>query len=147
MNTSLPARANEALIDELHERWLKDRNSVDSEWGAFFEGFELGLIRLKKLEAAEAIASVGSPLQARVDAMVEAFRAIGHTAAHLDPISEQSPEHAQLDPAAFGLLETDMNEVVSCRHFQGGRAMPLRELVQSLRQIFCDTVGIEFTHI
>ena len=147
MNTSLPARANEALIDELHERWLKDRNSVDSEWGAFFEGFELGLIRLKKLEAAEAIASVGSPLQARVDAMVEAFRAIGHTAAHLDPISEQAPENAQLDPAAFGLLEADMNEVVSCRHFQGGRAMPLRELVQSLRQIFCDTVGVEFTHI
>lgn len=147
MNTSLPARANEALIDELHERWLKDRNLVDSEWAAFFEGFELGLIRLKKLESAEAMAPVGSPLQARVDAMVEAFRTIGHTAAHLDPISEQAPENPQLDPAAFGLLEADMNEVVSCRHFHGGCAMPLRDLVQRLRQTFCETVGVEFTHI
>ena len=147
MNTSLPARANEALIDELHESWLKDRNSVDSEWAAFFEGFELGLVRLKKIEAAEAIASSGSPLQARVDAMVEAYRTIGHTAAHLDPISDQAPVNAQLDPAAFGLLEADMNEVVSCRHFQGGCAMPLRKMIQSLRETFCDTVGVEFTHI
>ena len=64
MNTSVPARANETLIDEVHQRWQADRHSVSPDWAAFFEGFELGLARLKKEEEAAASGIGSSPLPA-----------------------------------------------------------------------------------
>ena len=147
MNTSLPARANEALIDELYERWVADHSSVDPEWAAFFEGFELGLVRSRKTEAREAVQGSSSPLQARVDLLVEAYRTIGHTAAHLNPLSKSAPAISRLEPSDFGLGEADLNEVVSSRNFQQGREMPLKEMVAGLRQTYCETLGVEFTHI
>ena len=147
MNTSLPARANEALIDELYERWVADHDSVQPEWAAFFEGFELGLVRSRKVEARGAVQGSGSPIQARVDLLVEAYRMIGHTAAHLNPLSKSAPSISRLELADFGLGEADLNEVVSSRHFQQGREMPLKEMIAGLRQTYCETLGVEFTHI
>ena len=147
MNTSLPARANEALIDELYERWVTDHSSVDPEWAAFFEGFELGMVRSRKAEVREAVQGSSSPLQARVDLLVEAYRTIGHTAAHLNPLSKSAPSISRLEPSEFGLGEADLSEVVSSRNFQQGRAMPLKEMIAGLRQTYCETLGVEFTHI
>src|SRR2546427_11330597 len=42
MRTSIDARANLDLIEENYRRWQQNRESVDSGWSAFFEGFELG---------------------------------------------------------------------------------------------------------
>jgi 2-oxoglutarate dehydrogenase E1 component len=146
MNLTVPARANGALIDELHQSWLSDRHSVSQEWAAFFEGFELGLARSE--EAPPAAARLpASPLQARVDDLVRAHREFGHTAARLDPISKTQPSNPALDPAAFGLAPGDMDQTVSSRFFQNGRPMPLRELVEGLRAAYCGTLGVEFTHI
>jgi len=147
MNTSLPARANEALIDELYERWVTDHSSVEPEWAAFFEGFELGLVRSRKVEAREATQGSASPIQARVDLLVEAYRTMGHTAAHLNPLSKSAPSISRLEPSDFGLGEADLNEVVSSRNFQQGREMPLKEMIAGLRQTYCETLGVEFTHI
>jgi 2-oxoglutarate dehydrogenase E1 component len=147
MNTSVPARANETLIDEMHQRWLADRQSVSPDWAAFFEGFELGLARLKKEEEAAASGIGSSPLQARVDALVAAYRSIGHTASHLNPLAPSAPEPPLLAPSEFGFTEADMKEVVSSRHFQQGRQMPLGEMISALRQTYSDTLGVEFSHI
>ena len=147
MNTSVPARANEALIDELHELWLKDRGAVSPDWAAFFEGFELGLARSKKLEQAQGSGGPPSPLQSRVDALVDSYLTIGHTISNLDPLNLAERKNTHLDISEFGLSESDMGETVSSRQFRGGQAMPLRDLLDGLRQTYCDTVGIEFMHI
>ena len=147
MNTSVPARANETLIDEMHQCWQADRHSVSPDWAAFFEGFELGLARLKKEEQAIASGLASSPLQARVDAMVEAYRSSGHAASHLNPLSPTAPEAPLLSPSEFGFADADMNEMVSSRHFQQGRQMPLGTMIAGLRQTYSDTLGVEFSHI
>ena len=147
MNISVPARANEALIDELHQRWLADRRSVSEDWAAFFEGFELGLGRAETLELKESAGPCASPLQSRIDDLVNAYRTLGHTAAHLDPISPTAPSNSQLDLSQFGLGPADMEEIVSSRYFQKSRPMPLRELLDTLRRTYCGTLGAEFEHI
>ncbi|MEI8294476.1 MAG: 2-oxoglutarate dehydrogenase E1 component [bacterium] len=147
MNTSVPARANETLIDEMHQRWQADRHSVSPDWAAFFEGFELGLARLKKQEEAAATSHSASPLQARVDAIVEAYRSIGHRAAHLNPLATSAPVVPELDAAEFGFADADMNEIVSSRHFADGRQMTLREMFDALRATYSGTLGVEFTHV
>ena len=100
MNTSVPARANEAMIDELHQRWLQDRRSVSPDWAAFFEGFELGLERSVVEEQKEGAGLPASPLQAKVDELVRAYRAIGHTCTHLDPISPAPPSSTPAMPVS-----------------------------------------------
>ncbi|MFS0700049.1 hypothetical protein AB6N24_08780, partial [Cellulomonas sp. 179-A 4D5 NHS] len=34
--------ANEWLVDELYEQYLKDKNAVDPAWWEFFEGYKPG---------------------------------------------------------------------------------------------------------
>ena len=40
--TSFPTHANADIIEATYQAWLKDHNSVDPTWRAFFQGFTLG---------------------------------------------------------------------------------------------------------
>jgi 2-oxoglutarate dehydrogenase E1 component len=42
MNSTFSARSSEALIEENYGKWVSNPRSVDPDWAAFFEGFELG---------------------------------------------------------------------------------------------------------
>ena len=91
MRTSIATRANLDLLDENYERWLQNPRSVDSDWAAFFEGFELG--NLPQRNGAAVAAPVGEvregPLQTRVDGLVYAYRILGHTIARLNPLADK----------------------------------------------------------
>src|SRR4051812_19519905 len=41
MNASFATRWNLGAIEDAHQRWREDPGSVDEQWRAFFEGFEL----------------------------------------------------------------------------------------------------------
>lgn len=152
MNTSLAARPNEALIDQNYERWVKDRHSVGADWAAFFEGFELGYARSQKngdspLPDAPADGAVAPSLQTRVDALVYAYRTMGHSMAHLDPLSEKPRENPLLSLRELGFDEKDLDLQVSSRFFREDRKMRLREMIADLQATYCATVGAEFVHI
>ncbi len=80
--------------------------SVDAQWNAFFAGFELGCQQppRRASEAAKGAAPGSSPAvesapernrQSRVDALVSAYRRLGHQQAKLDPlhlIKRRTPE-------------------------------------------------------
>jgi 2-oxoglutarate dehydrogenase complex dehydrogenase (E1) component-like enzyme len=48
MNSTVSARLNADLLDEKYAQWSDDPRSVDAEWAAFFDGFELGSAQTKK---------------------------------------------------------------------------------------------------
>jgi len=149
MNTSLAARPNEALIDQNYERWLKDRNSVTPDWAAFFEGFELGFSRSQTGDVSEAPAggAIAPSLQTRVDALVYAYRTMGHSIAHLDPLQTTPRENPLLSLRELGFSEKDLDLQVSSRFFREDRKMSLREMIADLTSTYCSTVGVEFIHI
>jgi 2-oxoglutarate dehydrogenase E1 component len=147
MNTSLAARSNEALIEQNYERWLEDRHSVGADWGAFFEGFELGCVRSHKPGAPDEAAAVAPSLQTRVDALVYAYRTMGHSMAHLDPLSPSPRENPLLSLRELGFSEKDLDLVVSSRFFRDDRKMTVREMIADLQATYCATVGAEFVHI
>jgi len=151
MNTSFAARWNEALLDEKYECWLRDRHSVEPDWSAFFEGFELGFARSQKsgetAPDAPAEGAVAPSLQTRVDALVYAYRTMGHSIAHLDPLSESGRDNPLLSLRELGFQEKDLDLLVSSRFFRDDRKMTLREMIADLRTIYCGTIGCEFVHI
>src|SRR5512133_2592192 len=105
--SSLPTHANAAIIEAAYEAWLKDHNSVDPTWRAFFQGFTLGssgaspVAALTAAASNEAQAHVVAPIidslrQSRVHQLINAYRSIGHVEAHLDPLSDPPSAHPKL---------------------------------------------------
>ncbi len=149
MNNTFSARTSEALIDDNYERWLANPKSVQPDWAAFFEGFELGHAKSEQgVNGDSAPAATGDVYQQiRVDGLVYAYRTLGHSIADLDPLDDISRENPLLSLRELGFEEKDLDLQVSSRFFREGRVMSLRDLIDELRAIYCGTVGTEFMHI
>jgi 2-oxoglutarate dehydrogenase E1 component len=151
MHPLFATRANLDLLEENYERWQKNPDSLDPSWLAFFEGFELGDLKLRNGAAAMAAAAPadvgGQPLQTRVDGLVYAYRTLGHTIARIDPLAEKRPQNPLLSLRELGFSEKDLDLVVSSKFFFDDRKMTLREMIALLESIYADTIGSEFQHI
>ncbi len=146
---SVSESANAALIEEYHQRWLDDPNSVDPTWRAFFQGFTLAGGHITPAAAARVgdVSIVDSLKQAHVHYLINAYRSLGHTEAHLDPLSGPPPPQPRLQLAQFNLKEADLDTVFDTGSYLGGGQMKLRDIVAALRQTYCGHVGVEYAHI
>ena len=143
---SVSERANAGVIEEYHQRWLDNPDSVDPTWRAFFQGFTLG----SSGQTAAAIPAgtvVDSVKQSGVYYLINAYRAIGHIQSHLDPLSGPPPASPKLQLKQFRLDEADLDTVFDISNFAGGGQMKLRDIVAALNQIYCGHVGVEYAHI
>jgi 2-oxoglutarate dehydrogenase E1 component len=147
MRTSYLNDWNADLLDEYYQRWKQDPTSVDSSWSAFFEGFELGLSPGKNGQAVAQAAGTSDQLLERVDGLIYNFRILGHTQARIDPLSDSRPEQPALSLRELGLDDVPLDTIVSSRYFQGARRLSLAELIEELRRMYSDTIGVEFMHI
>ena len=150
--STFTARWSEGLIDDNYERWRSNPQSVDPDWAAFFEGFELGFAKSEENgETATAEPTPGtlpdSSLQTRVEALVYAYRTLGHTIADLDPLDLLKRSNPLLSLKELGFEERELDLVVSSRFFKEGKKMKLRDMIRELEANYCGTVGAEFMHI
>ncbi|MGE0786235.1 MAG: 2-oxoglutarate dehydrogenase E1 component [Sandaracinaceae bacterium] len=91
--------------------------------------------------SADTMAAVA--LQARVSAMVNAYRVRGHLFADLDPLG--LTEHPEFDISleTFGLHRIDPSTPFA----YGNQTLPLADIVARLKETYCRTIGVEFTYI
>ena len=146
---SVGSRWNADLVAQLHEQWKQDPKSVDSDWQSFFEGFELGLAlppKPGKAGAAPASGGVDAVAQAKVLAAIHAYRTLGHLQTKTNPLAEPFP-HFELTEKALGLDTIPANQVFYTGDFLGGTNLPLSEILTKLKSIYCNTIGVEYTHI
>jgi 2-oxoglutarate dehydrogenase E1 component len=144
----LPTRANADIIESMHRVWLDNPDAVDPTWRAFFQGFTLGTTGASLEGAAGAEAAIVDSLkQSRVHYLINAYRAIGHTQSHLDPLSDAPPPAPKLQLAQFRLGDEDLDTSFDVGTYRGGGQMKLRDIVESLRRTYCGHVGVEYTHI
>jgi 2-oxoglutarate dehydrogenase E1 component len=87
-------------------------------------------------------------LQNRVAQLVNAYRVRGHLFANLDPLESTSSAAPELELSNFGLGDADLKSTFSTAGMSG---MPeranLRDIVEHLRETYCSSIGVEFTHI
>ncbi len=157
--SSLPTHANADLIEATYQAWLKDPNSVDPTWRAFFQGFTLGangtaspVAALAAAAGNEAQAHVAAPIidsltQSRVHQLINAYRSIGHVEAHLDPLAERPPAHPKLSLEQFSLRDDDLDTSFDIGTYLGGGQMKLRDVLENLRRTYCGHIGVEYMHI
>ena len=157
MNSSVAARFNADLLEDNYARWREDPGSVDSQWAAFFEGFALGAAQTAEGQGsldADAgkneslrVTQVDSAFRAGVVRMLYNYRSLGHTEAWLDPLNLAPPVNPCLSYDQFGFSESDLQEQVASRFFEGGKPMKLAQMVGRLQQIYCGKIGFEYMHI
>ncbi|MCM2275958.1 MAG: 2-oxoglutarate dehydrogenase E1 component [Candidatus Didemnitutus sp.] len=140
-------RANAAIVDEYYQRWLAEPESVDASWRAFFQGFTLGADGRTLAGGTAAAPGECIPKQSQVDSLIYHYRAIGHVDAHLNPLAEKPAPSKRLALEAFGLSEADLETEFEVGHYLGGGRMKLRDIVASLRETYCGSVGVEYVHI
>ena len=137
---------NLSLIEDYYQRWINDPDLVDGSWRNFFQGYELG--RDPRAASDRGVDPELARGQAAVTRLIDAYREFGHYVANLDPLRLEPggspPEH--LEPAAFGLTESDLDRVFYHQLSPDGSST-LRELIEILRETYCRTVGVEFMHI
>jgi 2-oxoglutarate dehydrogenase E1 component len=164
--TSALSGANAGFIEDLYELFLKDATSVDSTWAAYFAGLKGGTTRevahgevrerlLARQQApamsrASASADVASAKQGAVSRLIQVYANRGHLIARLDPLGLQDrgkPYVLNLDH--FDLTDADLDT----EFFTGSRIEAIRtrsklkDILATLKFIYCDTIGAEFAHV
>ena len=142
---SVGSRWNADLLTSLHEQWTKDPSSVEADWRAFFEGFELGL-SLPAKPGKGAVAGVDASSQWKVLAAIQAYRMLGHLQSRTNPLADPVP-HFELADKFLGLDAIAPDRVFHTGDFLGGQMLPLSEILAKLKATYCGPIGVEFAHI
>jgi 2-oxoglutarate dehydrogenase E1 component len=85
--------------------------------------------------------------QARVLQLIHAYRVRGHLVSDLDPLDSQRAPHKDLDPATYGLTLWDLDREFITNGLSGRDRATLREILETLRDTYCGTVGVEYMYI
>ncbi|MBW2689926.1 MAG: 2-oxoglutarate dehydrogenase E1 component [Deltaproteobacteria bacterium] len=126
-------------LEEQYQLWKSEPSQVSPDWQAFFEGFDLA--RQTPVTDSELAAK-----NSAVDSLIYRYRDLGHLQAGTDPLTPEPTDHAQLNIAAFGLTEKDLDLTFYPLRFPKQRAT-LREIIALLQETYCGAIGVEFMHI
>ncbi|MGF1483105.1 MAG: 2-oxoglutarate dehydrogenase E1 component [Opitutales bacterium] len=164
-NLAFANRANADVIDAYYNDWLRQPDSLEPDWRAFFEGFTLAQQlpppRFKNGKnghgngstdtlARPASREAGTPdaiKQANVIGAIYAYRSIGHTQAHLNPLASEPPVNPRLSMERLGFESADLEDVYYTGNYLKGGPMSVSDLLDRLSTTYCGPIGVEYLHI
>ena len=85
--------------------------------------------------------------QSRVIRLINMYRVRGHLLADLNPIGWEVLSHPELDLSYNGLTVWDLDREFLAEGLPGPRMMTLRRIIDTLRDAYCRTTGVEYMHI
>ena len=164
---------NAPYVEDLYEKYLDNPASVPERWRAYFDQMQLvpaadGSLQSPDVAHAPIVESLAQRAKAgtlrpsvgpsdlsvarkqvHVQSIIAAYRFLGSRWADLDPLKRQErPPIPELEPAFYDLTEADMEIVFSASNtYFGQEQMTLREIIKSLRQTYCGTIGVEYMYI
>ena len=84
---------------------------------------------------------------ARVMQLIHAYRVRGHVLADINPLGHEAYYYPELDPAYYGLSIWDLDREFDTGGFGGTQRATLRDILERLRETYCDKIGLEWMHI
>jgi len=139
-NLSVANRWNLDLVEENYAAWLEEPDALDSMWRAFFEGFELASSNGHGSATASAEAAPTSDedpiIQGKVIGAIYAFRSIGHTQGHYNPLAPEPMPNPRLSLQRLGFDGVDLSRPFHTGNYLGGVTMPIQELLDRLKSTY-----------
>ncbi|MBB3124242.1 2-oxoglutarate dehydrogenase E1 component [Mesoflavibacter sabulilitoris] len=143
--------AHTAYFAELYDQYLKNPDSVEPSWRAFFQGYDFGSENYgMEGEIVEGVsAQIPEHLQKefQVVNLIDGYRSRGHLFTKTNPVRERRKYAPTLELANFGLSEADLDTQFNAGEILGIGTQSLREILKHLDSIYCDSIGIEYMYI
>ncbi|HEX8243153.1 MAG TPA: thiamine pyrophosphate-dependent enzyme, partial [Longimicrobium sp.] len=143
---------NAGYVLERYEQYLRDPQSLDAQWQAFFRDFSPA--QLEAAAAASPQAAGGAAPGVDVRKLVAAremsrtIRTRGLTAARLDPLGSEPRQDPALALESYGLTEADLEQLPAAVVLgHDPRSPNLAAEVRRLREIYSGSVGYDYHHI
>lgn len=86
--------------------------------------------------------------QVAVLQLINTYRFLGVRRANLDPLNlQQKADVPELDPAFYGLSDTDIEQVFNTGSLAGPPQATLKDIIQRLQLTYCGSIGAEYMYI
>ncbi len=174
--TSFLGNNSSEFIEELYAQYITNPQGLTEEWKEFFKGLKdnkeliINTVngpswspkKKKKFtrmngekindQSVDNVDISGIKENAknsiRVSTLTRAYRIRGHMIANLDPLSLlKREEHSELKPETYGLSKKDENKKIFLDGTLGMETSNIKEIIKSLREIYCGNIGYEFMHM
>jgi len=174
VNESYLSGTSGAYVEEMYEAWAYDPKSVHASWDAYFSGNtyqappslgagtrpnEVSLSSLMPGLAGMAPAAGKTDSHVidthlAVQGTIRSYQVRGHLAAQIDPIGLNNMDREkarQMIIRSVTVEDKDLDTVFQLPQttFIGGKekALPLREIINRLENVYCKSIGVEYMHI
>ena len=156
---------NASYIEYLYEQYLSNPDTVSEIWRERFDDIHRGstedtphsviVERFEKLAISEpgklakmqGFTEQSVKKQSAVARLINQYRVKGHQIADNNPLGSPLNMPADLEPIYYGLTDADMNTLFDTGGLCGIDRLPLHAIIQTLKQIYCGSIGSEFMHI
>ncbi|OAI48894.1 2-oxoglutarate dehydrogenase subunit E1 [Gammaproteobacteria bacterium SCGC AG-212-F23] len=156
---------NDAYLENLYETFLKNPSEISPDWQQYF----------KQMGASQAIShadvrqyfaelakhpvrhsfSAAPDLQhihqqEKIIELINAYRSLGHLQANIDPLGLRNGiDNPILELSYYGFTDADLKTTFDVGSFVGlkKKSATLKEIYDALRNAYCSTLAIEYTHI
>ncbi len=143
--------AHTAYFADLYEQYLENPDSVEPSWRAFFQGYDFGSESYGM--NGEIVEGVSTQIPEHVQKefqvvkLIDGYRTRGHLFTKTNPVRARRKYAPTLEIENFGLSQADMDTVFSAGEILGIGSQTLRQIVDHLERIYCDSIGIEYMYI
>jgi 2-oxoglutarate dehydrogenase E1 component len=157
--------SNAVYIEHLYEQYLQNPDSIADSWRQRFDSIHSGstedtphsiiIDRFKKLAIAEpgrlarmqGFTEQSVKKQSAVSRLINQYRVKGHLIAANNPLGKTYTIPEDLEPLYYGLTDADMNTLFDTGGLCGTDHLPLHAIIQTLKEIYCGSIGSEYMHI
>lgn len=143
--------AHTAYFADLYDQYLKNPDSVEPSWRAFFQGYDFGSENYgMEGEIVEGVSTqIPEQLQKefQVVKLIDGYRSRGHLFTKTNPVRARRKYAPTLEIENFGLSKSDLNTVFSAGEIIGIGAKTLQVIIDHLERIYCDSIGVEYMYI
>ena len=151
-----------AYLENMYELYLENPDQLSSEWVVFFDNLEPKGINGNRVShkqivdefknlsrSANLSGNIPDARQSKVIRLIQSYRNRGHQKANLDPLGIMDrAEIEDLDLEFHGLSKEDLSdEFYTDTLLIGKEKATLKEIIESLKVIYCGNIGIEYNHI
>jgi len=139
--------AHPQYIDTMYRSWLSDPATVESDWGAFFQGFDFALTSSNGNGASAPGAGADLSKEFAVTGLIYGYRDRGHFLSTTNPLKARKDRKPKLDLADYGLSEADLDAPFTAGFEIGMAGAPLRDIIARMKLMYCGNIGFESAQI
>lgn len=143
--------AHTAYFADLYDQYLKNPDSVEPSWRAFFQGYDFGSENYGF--DGEIVEGVSTQIPEHVQKefqvvkLIDGYRTRGHLFTRTNPVRTRRQYAPTLEIENFGLSQADLDTAFNAGDILGLGSATLREIRDHLEAIYCDAIGVEYMYI